>query len=99
MHPHLGHSQQQVGRGCQSPDPTALLPRLHHPLSRSLLGAAMVQLVELCAEALLPGHIGLYRLHHDARVCAHAGKGVWVEAGHLVAGREHGQRALGVSAV
>ena len=55
MHPDLGHPHQQVRRRSVAPHPTALLPRLHDTILGPLLGAAMVQLVELRVEAVLYG--------------------------------------------
>lgn len=90
---------QQLRRRSLASDTTALCACILRALSRSFLGVAGVQLVELLLQAVLYFVVDLCGLFDDARVSAHERKGGRLEDNDVDIGSLRGQRAVGYAGV
>jgi hypothetical protein len=94
-HPRDRDPSQQLSRRSLAPNTTPLCARILCALSRSFLGVAGVQLVELLLQGVLYFVVDLCGLFDDARVSAHERKGGRVEDNDVDIGGLRGQRAGG----
>lgn len=83
MHSHLGHSQQQVGRGSLPPHANPLHRCLHNPVLGPLLGSSTVELVEFHSQKLLYMVFYLHNNSDDKDLRADTGEGKGMEAGWI----------------